>query len=73
MSGQQLPLFAPEMVPEAAVPVPEWSPDWVVARILRATEDVLFNPDKLAKYEAKNPDGLAFLEFLVENCGGRSQ
>jgi hypothetical protein len=62
-----------ENLPEMATPVSEASQEWHDARLLRLVEGILYNPERLAAYVAKQPDGRDFLEFVIWRLGGRSQ
>ena len=76
MTAAQLPLFPPEALPEMAVPVAEWSDEWRAAQMLRLVEGLRFDPARLAAYEATVPTGRDFrdfLDFVIWQCGGRSQ
>jgi hypothetical protein len=69
-------LFAPEEIPEMAVPVSEASPEWRDACILKAAESIRFNPERLAEFQARVPgigDPVEFLDFIIECAGGRVQ
>ena len=70
MSEQPL-LFG--SLPEAAAPVSEASDEWRDAQLLRLVEGIRFDPARLARYMADNPDGTGFLDFMIERLGGRSQ
>jgi hypothetical protein len=62
-----------ETLPEVATPVGEASQEWHDARLLRLVEGVRYDPDRLAAYLAKQPDGLGFLDHVIWQLGGRSQ
>ena len=51
----------------------EASPEWRDAQLLRLIEGVRYDPERLARYVADNPDGMGFLDFMIERLGGRSQ
>lgn len=78
VDGQPM-LFQADQVPEMAIPVSEGSWEWRDARMLQSVERILFDPERLVDYEASvkrlapdaNPRG--FLEFVIEQLGGRSQ
>lgn len=54
-------------------PVSEASQEWDDVRLLRLVEGVRFSPERLARYLADDPDGIGFLDFMIERLGGRSQ
>jgi hypothetical protein len=62
-----------ENLPEVATPVSEASQEWHDVQLLRIIEGILYNPERLAAYVAKQPDGRDFQEFVVWQLGGRSQ
>ena len=69
----QLTLFAPGSLPEMALPVSEASQEWRDAQLLRLIEGIRYDPERLAAYVAKSPDGEGFLNYMIERLGGRSQ
>ena len=73
MSAVQLPLFGPDALPEVAAPVAEWSQEWRDATMLRLVEGVRFDPTRLARYAAGDPDRIKFLDHAIWQLGGRSQ
>ena len=78
--GRDQPLLFPaDQIPKTAIPVSVDSWEWRDAQMLQSVERILFNPDRLADYEASvkqmapDADPRIFLEFVIEQLGGRSQ
>lgn len=79
----QFDLFAAADLPRAPIPVPEWSQEWMDARLLRAAEGIRFDAARLHDCETKLRARLGadysatsfrgFLDHVIQHLGGRSQ
>jgi hypothetical protein len=78
MTKQPL-LFPASEMPKAAIPVCEASQEWMDAQLLRSVEGIRFDEGKcaadVASVESAAPGGdrRGFLDFVIEQLGGRSQ
>lgn len=72
-------LFSTDEIPETATPVSEASQEWMDAQLLQAVESIRFNESRCAGYvaavgrDAHSVDPRGFLDFVIEQLGGRSQ
>jgi hypothetical protein len=63
--------LAREFLPPPEMPPPV-SVEWLAAQTLQMVEATRFDPARLASYTRRGGDA-AFLDFVIERLGGRSQ